>query len=78
MSSPNVFAINVLHIVRWLLGMMLILFVSYLLLLFSFFCDYQVTFNPSGTRLAVLDIAGGVSVVETSENAANASVLGRR
>ncbi|CAM9861622.1 unnamed protein product, partial [Pylaiella littoralis] len=38
----------------------------------------EVTFNPSGTRLAVLDIAGGVSVVETSENAANASVLGRR
>ncbi|CAN0530915.1 unnamed protein product, partial [Ectocarpus sp. 12 AP-2014] len=38
----------------------------------------QVVFNPSGDRLAVLDIAGGVSIVETSEDAANASSLGRR
>ncbi|CAN0180455.1 unnamed protein product, partial [Ectocarpus sp. 4 AP-2014] len=38
----------------------------------------QVVFNSSGDRLAVLDIAGGVSIVETSADAANASSLGRR
>eukprot|EP00752_Nemacystus_decipiens_P018330 g16445.t1 len=38
----------------------------------------QVVFNPPGNRLAVLDIAGGVTLVETSEDAASASPLGRR
>lgn len=38
----------------------------------------QVAFNPSGNKLAVLDIAGGLTVVETSKDAASASVHGRR
>ncbi|CAM9252402.1 unnamed protein product [Scytosiphon promiscuus] len=38
----------------------------------------EVAFNPSGNRLAVLDIAGGVTVVETSKDAASTSVHGRR
>lgn len=38
----------------------------------------QVVFNAPGNRLAVLDIAGGVTLVETSEDAANASPHGRR
>lgn len=39
---------------------------------------FQVVFSPSGNRLAVLDIAGGVTLVETSKGAANASPYGRR
>ncbi|CAN0434591.1 unnamed protein product, partial [Laminaria digitata] len=38
----------------------------------------QVAFSPSGKRLAVLDLAGGVTVVETSADAAHASACGRR
>lgn len=52
--------------------------VFFIFILRSWGCFFQVVFNPSGDRLAVLDIAGGVSIVETSEDAANASSLGRR
>lgn len=43
------------------------------------FCtDTQVVISPSGERLAVLDLVGGVTVVELGGDAANPSPLGRR
>lgn len=35
-------------------------------------------FGPSGKRVAVLDLVGGVTVVEASADAAHVSGLGRR